>query len=194
MTSQEFSCPVNSLCLPYESYSDFLHELSARTIAPAVIGLMLYGIFIVLFSISIYIFRRRFLPGKFYVVATILFFTLATMSTAIELAQIFTSPLGPTVFVNPIPSEFRPGLFEHLQIALESIFIVSGLLSDALLITPISEDVSINARAIWNVPLPDQIADAIQMHRTTRGFLEGKTATDDDEKTAAKTQAAKQME
>ncbi|KIK58792.1 hypothetical protein GYMLUDRAFT_245874 [Collybiopsis luxurians FD-317 M1] len=131
--SPESICPAGSLCFPYESYSDFIYNLNTRIIAPPVIGLTFYGIFIVLFSISIYIFRQRFLPGKFYVVATILFFALGTTSAALELARIAISPLYPFFFVYSIPSEGRLNSVDNFEIALDSIFIVSGLLSDALL-------------------------------------------------------------
>ncbi|KIK58795.1 hypothetical protein GYMLUDRAFT_262349 [Collybiopsis luxurians FD-317 M1] len=128
-SSQESTCPDGPLCFPYGlSYDEFVHILTTETIAPVVIGLTFYGIFIVLFSISIYIFHRRFLPGKFYVVTTILFFTLATTSVALELAQIFISPLYPVLF------DFHFNVINQLQTASHSIFIVSGLLSDAILI------------------------------------------------------------
>ncbi|KIK63327.1 hypothetical protein GYMLUDRAFT_83859 [Collybiopsis luxurians FD-317 M1] len=126
--SQESTCPAGTVCFLDESYDHLVHTLNTRVMAPVVIELTFYGIFVLLFSISMYIFRRRFLPAKFYVIATILFFTLATTSVALALTQTFISPLY------PIPPYFHLDLISRLEIALECMFIVSGLLSDVILI------------------------------------------------------------
>ncbi|KIK58800.1 hypothetical protein GYMLUDRAFT_262350 [Collybiopsis luxurians FD-317 M1] len=58
------------------------------------------GVFIVLFALSIYIFRQKFIPGKFYIIATILFFALATSSVALDLVQRFSLPLETALHVS----------------------------------------------------------------------------------------------
>lgn len=44
------------------------------------------GIFVVLFALSIYIFRYSFTPKKLYIIATFLFFILGTASAVLDIA------------------------------------------------------------------------------------------------------------
>lgn len=48
------------------------------------------GIFVVLFGLSLYIFRQRFTPGKLYITATVLFFIAATASVTLNLISVCT--------------------------------------------------------------------------------------------------------
>ncbi|KAF9062335.1 hypothetical protein BDP27DRAFT_1428040 [Rhodocollybia butyracea] len=54
-------------------------------IIPITIEVFLYGIFVVLFSLSLYVFRTKVMPGMLYVIATLIFFTLATISIPVDL-------------------------------------------------------------------------------------------------------------
>ncbi|KIK58581.1 hypothetical protein GYMLUDRAFT_86213, partial [Collybiopsis luxurians FD-317 M1] len=72
---QDPICLAESLCLSVESAS---YTVTTQIIVPIALEVMFYGIFAVFFGLSVYIFRRRFLPGKLYVIATVLFFLLAS--------------------------------------------------------------------------------------------------------------------
>lgn len=64
------------------------------------------GIYSVLFGLSIYIFRYRLMPGKIYVVATVIFFTLATISLSFDLAFRFIAPMPGILILNQPTNEF----------------------------------------------------------------------------------------
>lgn len=79
-----------------------------------------------LFALSIYIFFQRLTPGRFYIVATCLFFILATVSVVLDLVMKCTGWVGYFVFVDENGfGQF--GLFNTpLQSTAFSIFVVSG--------------------------------------------------------------------
>lgn len=66
-----------------------------------------------LFGLSIYIFREKFMPGKIYVIATVVFFTLATVSLSFDLAFRFNAPMAGLSFLDQ-PTASLPG-FESFQ-------------------------------------------------------------------------------
>lgn len=51
------------------------------------------GIYLVLFGICIRTFLKGFMPGKIYVAATVIFFTLATLALSLDLVFRFTAPI-----------------------------------------------------------------------------------------------------
>ncbi|KAF9068818.1 hypothetical protein BDP27DRAFT_1421634 [Rhodocollybia butyracea] len=55
------------------------------TLLPVALELLLYGIFLSVFGLSIYVFRRKFMPGKLYIMPIVLFFLLTTCSVALDL-------------------------------------------------------------------------------------------------------------
>jgi len=87
----------------------------------------------VLFGLSIYVFRYRFTPGRLYIIATFLFFMLATASIVLDLVLRCLLP----VFLpglETVDNSTQLALVLSLQSALDYIFLVTGLLGDVILI------------------------------------------------------------
>ncbi|KIK58779.1 hypothetical protein GYMLUDRAFT_262342 [Collybiopsis luxurians FD-317 M1] len=124
-------CPANFLCFP--DRSAFRRVLNSDFIIPVALGLFSYGIFVVLFGLSMHVFRQKFLPGNIYVIATVLFFALATASIALNLALTFLLPIDPLKIAFFGPDEPGLGSFK-LEYILRLLFMTSGLLSDVVLI------------------------------------------------------------
>ncbi|KAE9391584.1 hypothetical protein BT96DRAFT_1001193 [Gymnopus androsaceus JB14] len=79
-------CPQGVVCFDEISYFELPLSLSEQLVIPVAVELFLYGIFLVLFIFSLYVFRKKFMPGPLYVTATLLFFTMATISLSLDLA------------------------------------------------------------------------------------------------------------
>ncbi|KAF9068816.1 hypothetical protein BDP27DRAFT_1421633 [Rhodocollybia butyracea] len=60
-------------------------HLFLSLLLPVAFELLLYGIFLSIFGLSVYIFQRKMMPGKLYVMATLLFFLLTTCSAIMDL-------------------------------------------------------------------------------------------------------------
>ncbi|KAJ4490776.1 hypothetical protein J3R30DRAFT_134475 [Lentinula aciculospora] len=73
--------------LSFQAKLSFLPSLHVESIySPNFqINMLLYGILLVLFCLSIYVFRHKLLPRKQYIIAILLFFTLGTTSIALDL-------------------------------------------------------------------------------------------------------------
>ncbi|KAJ4471153.1 hypothetical protein C8J55DRAFT_608110 [Lentinula edodes] len=131
------NCSEDTACVHAEaldSTSTIPRQLvNSAMIIPVAFAFLLYGIFTVLFGLSIYIFRRKFTPGKHYIIATIYFFTLATVSVILELIFICTAsvPLTP-LYDNLLDSGISRGYI--FQTALGIILLIIGSLADLLLI------------------------------------------------------------
>ncbi|KAE9405417.1 hypothetical protein BT96DRAFT_916130, partial [Gymnopus androsaceus JB14] len=124
-------CPEDAVCI-LNTYSGLQQSLYQVLIIPVAVSEL--GIFLVLFGLSIYVFRYRFTPGKLYITATCLFFILATVSIVLDLALrcMALFPITDSaVFDNELASY---NLYISLQSALEYIFLVAGLLGDIVLI------------------------------------------------------------
>ncbi|KAE9386621.1 hypothetical protein BT96DRAFT_981682 [Gymnopus androsaceus JB14] len=129
------SCPEDAICIFNTTNSALQQSLYQEVILPVATELLLYGIFLVLFSLSIYVFCYRFTPGKLYIVATCLFFILATVSIVLDLVfrHVFLA-----ILVTTIGSDSRKAVmpsFYSLLSALDYIFLVSGFLGDVILVS-----------------------------------------------------------
>jgi len=111
-------------------------EALSLNLIPALIGILLYGIYVVLFGLSIYIFRKKLMPGRIYVVATVVFFTLATVSLSLDLTFRFIAPIPATIFLEQpaIESFFQSSNIQSIQSVPSYTFFIAGLLSDCILI------------------------------------------------------------
>ncbi|KAF9058855.1 hypothetical protein BDP27DRAFT_1432141 [Rhodocollybia butyracea] len=117
-----------------EEYTLLQQTLIGSFIVPIAVELFLYGIFLVLFSFSVYVVRKRVMPGILYVIATLIFFTLATISISLDLAwrssdgPVLTGIplLGGAVIIKQSTLNLEPGPYY--------IFFIAGLLSDAMMI------------------------------------------------------------
>ncbi|KAJ3876324.1 hypothetical protein F5051DRAFT_468202 [Lentinula edodes] len=93
------------------------------------------GIFVVLFGLSVYIFRQRFTPGKLYITATVLFFIAATASVTLNLISVCTRlPLPFLMFRGSVYIELSgDGALAFVSSA-EALFLFVGSLSDIMLL------------------------------------------------------------
>ncbi|KAE9388126.1 hypothetical protein BT96DRAFT_443552 [Gymnopus androsaceus JB14] len=84
-----------------------------------------------LFGLSIYVFRRKYTPGKLYMATTFLFFVLATVSIVLDTVSrcMFTLNFINLAYAVPFSATLYP-----LQTASEWIFFVAGSLADIMLI------------------------------------------------------------
>ncbi|KAF9065692.1 hypothetical protein BDP27DRAFT_1424562 [Rhodocollybia butyracea] len=94
---------------------------------PSQWSLTLPGIFLVLFSFSLFVFRTKIVPGMLYVIATLIFFTLATISISLALAWRSSSSLSEVTKKEPITQV-------NIQAGSFYIFVIAGMLSDAMMI------------------------------------------------------------
>lgn len=83
------------------------------------------GIFLVLFGLSIYVFRYRFTPGKLYIMATCAFFVLATVSTILDLALRCIFPLQLSLLGN-LGITSIPTLSLIMESASKDLFLFTG--------------------------------------------------------------------
>ncbi|KAE9410588.1 hypothetical protein BT96DRAFT_382879 [Gymnopus androsaceus JB14] len=60
-------------------------EIFFLGILPTALELLLYGVFLTIFLLNIYVFRYKLMPGKLYIIATFIFFILATSSVVVDL-------------------------------------------------------------------------------------------------------------
>ncbi|KAF9039401.1 hypothetical protein BDP27DRAFT_1435301 [Rhodocollybia butyracea] len=111
-------------------------ELKEILIVPITIEVLLYGVFVVLFGFSLYVFRKKVMPGMLYVVATLIFFTLATISIPLDLAGRYSYFLVRGGNIESIAKENQQ-LVDMLKLLSVPyyIFAVAGILSDALMLT-----------------------------------------------------------
>ncbi|KAF9061834.1 hypothetical protein BDP27DRAFT_313409 [Rhodocollybia butyracea] len=123
-------------CLTSAQFQFFLLVL-----LPVALELFLYGIFLSIFGLSIYVFRQKLRPGKLYVMATLLFFALATSSVIIDLLSkhnAFLEFIGSSPALNfneELLDQYRESLHtEGFSFATKSIFFVTSALEDLLLL------------------------------------------------------------
>ncbi|KAJ4475460.1 hypothetical protein J3R30DRAFT_555786 [Lentinula aciculospora] len=121
MYRRDSNCP-DVARMGFDSLLTFQLKLSTEIIMPIAFDLLLYGIFIGLFGLSIHIFRRKFTPGKSYIVTTIVFFTLATASIVIELvSNCIDYSLSFSIYSDDVGSMDFPSTYPF-QIALDLLF------------------------------------------------------------------------
>ncbi|KAF5381839.1 hypothetical protein D9757_008356 [Collybiopsis confluens] len=154
MSSPELPiCPESFVCIPI-SYEFVKEIVTIQIIANVAVEFLFYGIFVVLFGLNLYIFRKRYLPSKFYVVATIIFFVLATASLVLDLSARSLAPLSA---MGLTPPEDEATLLK-LTTAVDCTFIVTGSVKlDAflfsLLVEPdlliVSQDTVRYHSALW---------------------------------------------
>ncbi|KAF8823610.1 hypothetical protein HHX47_DHR9000574 [Lentinula edodes] len=127
-------CPENATCMVFESLS-ILQQVLNAIIIPLALILLLYGIFVVLFGLSVYIFRQRFTPGKLYITATVLFFIADTASVTLNLISVCTRlPLPFLMFRGSVYIELSgDGALAFVSSA-EALFLFVGSLSDIMLL------------------------------------------------------------
>ncbi|KAF9058429.1 hypothetical protein BDP27DRAFT_1454078 [Rhodocollybia butyracea] len=101
-------------------------ELNEQFIIPITIEVFLYGIFVVLFGSSIYIFRKKVMPGMLYVIATLIFFILATISIPLDLG-------GRSIGFTSVSIQQDTDAWK-IQSVPYYIFAIAGILSDAMMI------------------------------------------------------------
>ncbi|KAJ4465712.1 hypothetical protein C8R41DRAFT_857950 [Lentinula lateritia] len=96
--------------------------ITVTVVLPVALEVLLYGIFIVLFSLSIYLFQQKFAPGRLYIIATVFFFLLATVSIILDL------------FLTCYTWGSAYSAAATVQAVLESLFLIAGIFSDVMLI------------------------------------------------------------
>ncbi|KAJ3882100.1 hypothetical protein F5051DRAFT_395541 [Lentinula edodes] len=96
--------------------------ITVTVILPVALEVLLYGIFIVLFSLSIHLFQQKFAPGRLYIIATVFFFLLATVSIILDLVL--------TCYTWGVAYSAEAAV----QAVLESLFLIAGIFSDVMLI------------------------------------------------------------
>ncbi|KIK54735.1 hypothetical protein GYMLUDRAFT_249253 [Collybiopsis luxurians FD-317 M1] len=92
------------------------------------------GLFLVLCGISIHIFRRKYAPGKLYIIATPLFFALSTASVVLDVFFRLSALgiIGPKLL--PTQSSFgQPGI-DRVLLAIDYVYFATGALGDVILI------------------------------------------------------------
>ncbi|KAF9058871.1 hypothetical protein BDP27DRAFT_538115 [Rhodocollybia butyracea] len=126
----------SQVCFPESEYTFLQRTLNESLVVPIAIELFLYGIFLTLFSSSLYIFRAKLMPGKLYVIGTAIFFITATVSVALDLAwrsgdsdRATITGLSPTAFGFKADEKVV-----SIQAGPYYIFILAGMFSDAILI------------------------------------------------------------
>ncbi|KAJ4483692.1 hypothetical protein J3R30DRAFT_3450859 [Lentinula aciculospora] len=135
MVDQDFSCPESATCMTFES-PHVLQQQLTLLIIPAAFGLLLYGIFTVLFGLSIYIFRRKFTPGKLHIIATLVFYTIATVSVILDLVYRCGQILLPFLMYQSSVGYIDPSLpyVPAVTSASEGLFLCASSLADVMLI------------------------------------------------------------
>ncbi|KAJ3717436.1 hypothetical protein C8R42DRAFT_711628 [Lentinula raphanica] len=134
--SQDFDCPENAICMVFESPLVLQQEMCLLVI-PASFGLLLYGIFTVLFGLCIYIFRHKFMPEKLHIIATLVFYAVATASVILDLvSRCGRIGLSFSMYPNSVGFIYTPDSVNSpaLVSASEGLFLCAGSLADAMLI------------------------------------------------------------
>ncbi|KIK55210.1 hypothetical protein GYMLUDRAFT_76610 [Collybiopsis luxurians FD-317 M1] len=128
--TQVLACPADAICILAD---DFQLALVVTIVVPVALDLLLYGVFITLFGISIHIFKRKYKPGRLYIVAILLFFGLSTTSVVLDIFfRVAAASSGQPDL--PLASfNFRQAKIENIAMALDYICVAAGVLGDIIL-------------------------------------------------------------
>ncbi|KIK64281.1 hypothetical protein GYMLUDRAFT_39845 [Collybiopsis luxurians FD-317 M1] len=126
------ACQADAICTLADGFKLIL---SATVVIPVAVNLLLYGVSITFFGISIHIFQRKYVPGRLYIIAVLLFFGFSTASVILDtFFRIAAASSG--VPALPIATVDFLGQTEikNIAIALDYVYFAAGVLGDIILI------------------------------------------------------------